>query len=1390
MRTSPVHYIAPSAISIVPNCNGSANDVAVHIATGTKIKVWSPALGIGTVNAMWQEWTLRGRNRRLAYSDSPYTIFARLSKSDPANGYLVFAKQMLLGTIMSGTSRIEVWVDKHSSVTVDGLSVVYRDHGSDVINGDTDYWYIRLGEVSKPNGGSRTISIDTGILGTDRFNAEFELNPDKLPRRVELDCTIDNKTQGQTPYVAWGKTLLMSARLIEGWSENLSDSVYRWTITRNTGNTEADAAWNYPEPEKSDDDHTEEDPSGSDSPAESPAPYDAHIMDSGRITLPHLHMEGGDVFEGAMAATFTVTAWGVPEESDIPDIADMVDETTPDESDETTPDESDEKGEEEEPELVMLAYTDITIFSETVERYELVLSDAVVSYSPQTRAYTPADGVRVGIRTIDQKGDVFEVVRSLVTALNIAIQYATVGGEAWTSLDYEGAITDTAATTLPIDAFADGKSVNIRLIRNISSEDGEEGGETPIEDTPSEESSTFDDIATDGGDTTPENDSVEGGSDEGGNTTVVELDKRTIAFVRYAENGKNAVRIDLDNQADIIACREDGTVRFTRIVTVHASIYDGASPATAGVSTTQTVADMAIAGVTPTTFTLVNGLLTVAWQFVAGTVLASGSYAKDITLNYNGETYTAQFSLTSSNTSAVYQLHPNMSAVNFHVDANGNYIPSSQDVYCGYTKTDGGGTQTFPGNNIANLWREGGAPYNIFWRRQLSDGTFSEWHWTKDLPSGVRSIDSTTTDIGIEFAMSSASSFSLLSDQNIIDRELVPIVKDGKNGPKGDDAQEVNPNILLRTVFDRGMDFVLEAWHRSSNTNVFIDTAADTIVNGRKSIRLNAMANEDYVNFSQSLLGKLKANTWYTLSFNAFVANGGGSLILSFYNLFSGVRTNIFGNDRKVILDGAEYQVAADGNNDIRISGGWDGARHTITFLTNSSISTEALNIQFYQAYSSSGTGNHSMSCICMPKLEEGRTATAYMAHESDLKGDNAPYNVHAYAISRSRTSHANGDLYQVNGVRWFPSAPDPRATHPYVWERIMHYTAAGVNDQTSYICLTGAVGAMGKLCYMAGEYRDDVEYTSNDSQTVAVEVSGTSETTSIYYLNAESNVVDGRHIGPTTTGQTIWVLGMSQYNLVRARYLFADFAQFGAAVVSGDWLISVHGTINGTAYEGKYTNPATYTNGSKTKPTYFWFDPAYPNEDHAGKYKTPGSSSSGQWASDHHNFIPNYAVNLLAGKTYQNDAYVRGEVHATSGVFEGIVRAKNFYQKWQEPDYSIVDGQRRYYIDLSFGTGIVLAASGNSPYYLPDALENDSVEILLGHFVDRVSRLWDGPPVVYASGDDKIYVNTAQGGTQDVGIAHFVKGIRVPVNRLFRLHSVLGKWIYDGDETDVEFYQ
>ena len=109
MRTSSVHYIAPSAISITPNSNSSANDVSVYIVRGAKINVHSPVAGIDYVDAQVQTWSLRGRNRRLADIGKPYTIYARLSKTDHQDGYLVFAPK---------NPNENGWSDKYNYITM------------------------------------------------------------------------------------------------------------------------------------------------------------------------------------------------------------------------------------------------------------------------------------------------------------------------------------------------------------------------------------------------------------------------------------------------------------------------------------------------------------------------------------------------------------------------------------------------------------------------------------------------------------------------------------------------------------------------------------------------------------------------------------------------------------------------------------------------------------------------------------------------------------------------------------------------------------------------------------------------------------------------------------------------------------------------------------------------------------------------------------------------------------------------------------------------------------------------------------------------------------------------------------------------------------------------
>lgn len=209
-RTSSVYYIAPSAISIVPNCNGTANDLAVYVSRGTKIKVFAPGverLGINPNTNSFREWTLTGRNRRLNCGNGPYTIYARLQKSEvyvtDGSAYLVFAAQSQYGPD-NPYGLAGQWFDKYSYVMQDGLAGQYDERGFPKIVDHPDYWWIKLGTVSEPNESSqRTVDLDTGILGTEQYNSQWRLNPDDLPDKPVRTVITDRGSWAATPHVIY-----------------------------------------------------------------------------------------------------------------------------------------------------------------------------------------------------------------------------------------------------------------------------------------------------------------------------------------------------------------------------------------------------------------------------------------------------------------------------------------------------------------------------------------------------------------------------------------------------------------------------------------------------------------------------------------------------------------------------------------------------------------------------------------------------------------------------------------------------------------------------------------------------------------------------------------------------------------------------------------------------------------------------------------------------------------------------------------------------------------------------------------------------------------------------------------------------------------------------------
>lgn len=415
-RTSPCFYIAPTAISVSPNANGSASDIAVNVVRGAKIKVYSPGVpALGYSDVSFQQWTLTGRNRRLADNTKPYSIYARLAKSNKEDGYLVFAPKVASGT---------EWLDKYAYVTVGGLATGTANKNSE------DYWYVKLGEVSLPTNNARTVTLDTGILGTDKFNTDWNIDPDQMPLRIELSATIDAKDAGDKPYVEWDKELTLKANLLEGWANANVQRFHHFTIQRNTGDKSSDKTYNYPD-EKSDSEN----------------PSSGRQMPNGSITLSHARGTG-DVFNGTVSSIWTVIAWGLK--------ANVADSTSSSSS---------TSGTVTANVYEKLAEKSINIMAETGEQYALEMSSSVVNYDPSSGTYNPANGIDVMVRATDQRGKVFKLTNAQLGAANLFVQYSLEHPEIWSECDFEGDDTAVAKANIPNKVFEAQKNVNVRIVK-------------------------------------------------------------------------------------------------------------------------------------------------------------------------------------------------------------------------------------------------------------------------------------------------------------------------------------------------------------------------------------------------------------------------------------------------------------------------------------------------------------------------------------------------------------------------------------------------------------------------------------------------------------------------------------------------------------------------------------------------------------------------------------------------------------------------------------------------------------------------------------------------------------------------------------------------------------
>ncbi len=172
--------------------------------------------------------------------------------------------------------------------------------------------------------------------------------------------------------------------------------------------------------------------------------------------------------------------------------------------------------------------------------------------------------------------------------------------------------------------------------------------------------------------------------------------------------------------------------------------------------------------------------------------------------------------------------------------------------------------------------------------------------------------------------------------------------------------------------------------------------------------------------------------------------------------------------------------------------------------------------------------------------------------------------------------------------------------------------------------------GHAGPMCYPTGEYSSAITYTQERDNagnvicTPSVEVPiDNSNQSEIWYLDALTNVVNGVHVAPSDSGQTVWKQGLSNYNLIKTRYLFADFASLGSFIIVGHWLISQAGE-----YWSSASSHQTVDGGST----------------HYLSFKSSDPMATG--SAGYPCFRPNFALDGMSGKGYTKNWHFSGNLY------------------------------------------------------------------------------------------------------------------------------------------------
>lgn len=240
-----------------------------------------------------------------------------------------------------------------------------------------------------------------------------------------------------------------------------------------------------------------------------------------------------------------------------------------------------------------------------------------------------------------------------------------------------------------------------------------------------------------------------------------------------------------------------------------------------------------------------------------------------------------------------------------------------------------------------------------------------------------------------------------------------------------------------------------------------------------------------------------------------------------------------------------------------------------------------------------------------------------------------------------------------------------------------------------------GTNGKIGRNYYYAGEWEEiasSASFIVSDAQAPFFSYQPSGDTRKHYLFAPTTNgTYTKTQMGtPNPNTDSRWTLMWDDFEYLITKAIFGEFAKFGSAIINGDWMISTYGTIyiggDADSYEVNATSSKTIGGVTYTKDNaYTLFDPEHPS----GRASDTDSSV--------YNFVPNYAVDLLTGKTYQQNAYIYGEIRCKS-LFKNVLLLNTEARYGSSSNPVIISGDRDL---VFFAPNPYRYEDANNPNYL-----------------------------------------------------------------------------------------